>query len=193
VGRRGARSGGESDRIEDTFILARVLVYPIEAAIQAVVDEPTGANVYVVDSGWGDEVYPTLSRWTAGNEVASFVNRLSRDPTAEPVRRCPRLVQQLQQLMRGQLDVPCAATRMRGRRTRSGRCDGPGQVAVHERVPGLPVSSLAPFGEAEVPACVVVPGVLGEIGVLRLGIRLYITPVAGPGRTVFALISAGRG
>jgi hypothetical protein len=39
----------------------------------AVTDEPTGANVTVVSSGWGDGLYPTFIGYAASGAVASFV------------------------------------------------------------------------------------------------------------------------
>jgi hypothetical protein len=61
------------DRIEDVFIPAQIPHDPIEAVIAAVVDAPTGANVYVVGSGWGDGSYATYVGRTADGRISSFV------------------------------------------------------------------------------------------------------------------------
>lgn len=65
--------GWDYDRIEDAFIPAQIPHDPIEAVIVAVVDAPTGANLYVVGSGWGDGSYATYVGRTADGRVASFV------------------------------------------------------------------------------------------------------------------------
>jgi hypothetical protein len=46
---------------------------PVPAAISAVTDEATGANVATVGSGWGDGRYPTFIGYNAGGEVTCFV------------------------------------------------------------------------------------------------------------------------
>jgi hypothetical protein len=61
------------DRIEDVFIPAQIPLDPIDAVIVATVDEPTGANVYVVGSGWGDGSYATYVGRTADRNISSFV------------------------------------------------------------------------------------------------------------------------
>lgn len=43
------------------------------AQLAVVVEERTGANVYVVGSGWGDGVYATYIGRTAEGDMASFV------------------------------------------------------------------------------------------------------------------------
>ncbi|PZG02329.1 DUF4241 domain-containing protein [Micromonospora deserti] len=61
------------ERVEETFIPAQIPDDPVDAVITTVVDEWTGANVYVVGSGWGDGVYATYVGRTADRRVASFV------------------------------------------------------------------------------------------------------------------------
>jgi hypothetical protein len=54
------------DRVQETFIPAQIPVDPIEAVVSAIVDDATGAYVYVVGSGWGDGGYPSYIGHTAG-------------------------------------------------------------------------------------------------------------------------------
>jgi hypothetical protein len=61
------------DRIDEVFVPAQIPTDPIEAVVSALVDEQTGANVYVVGSGWGDGSYPTYVGWTVDGAVARFV------------------------------------------------------------------------------------------------------------------------
>ncbi|GAB3837615.1 DUF4241 domain-containing protein [Micromonospora andamanensis] len=61
------------ERVEETFIPARIPDDPVDAVITTVVDERTGANVHLVGSGWGDGVYATYVGRTADGRVASFV------------------------------------------------------------------------------------------------------------------------
>lgn len=68
-----ALSRWDYDRIEETFIPAQIRLDPIEAVIVATVDEPTGANVFVVGSGWGDGSYATYTGWTTEGNISSFV------------------------------------------------------------------------------------------------------------------------
>jgi hypothetical protein len=68
-----ALSAWDYDRIDATFIPAQVPNDPVEAVIAAVVDEITGANVYVVGSGWGDGVYATYVGRDADGGISSFV------------------------------------------------------------------------------------------------------------------------
>jgi hypothetical protein len=68
-----ALSEWEYDQIDAAFIPAQVPVDPIEAVIAAVVDEMTGANVYVVGSGWGDGVYATYVGRTSDGGISNFV------------------------------------------------------------------------------------------------------------------------
>jgi uncharacterized protein DUF4241 len=70
------------DRVEDTFIPAQIPLDPIEAVISAVVDAVTGANIYVVGSGWGDGSYPTYVGHTADQRITSFVTDFNVVPTA---------------------------------------------------------------------------------------------------------------
>ncbi|WP_422742703.1 DUF4241 domain-containing protein [Micromonospora sp. WMMD754] len=48
----------EFDQVDDVFIPAQVP--PAPAAIDAITDEATGANVIIVSSGWGDGLHPTF-------------------------------------------------------------------------------------------------------------------------------------
>ncbi|PMR61482.1 hypothetical protein C1A38_09090 [Verrucosispora sp. ts21] len=66
-------TGWDFERIDDVFIPAQIPHDPVDAAIAAVVEERTGANVYVVGSGWGDGVYATYIGRTAEGVIASFV------------------------------------------------------------------------------------------------------------------------
>lgn len=59
------------DRLDDVYIPAQVP--PAPAAIDAVTDEATEANVIIVSSGWGDGVYPTFVGRAADGHVTSFV------------------------------------------------------------------------------------------------------------------------
>jgi hypothetical protein len=68
-----AMSEWDYDHIDETFIPAQIPDDPIEAVIAAVVDPQTGANVYVVESGWGDGSYATYVGWTADGRISSFV------------------------------------------------------------------------------------------------------------------------
>jgi hypothetical protein len=45
----------------------------VPGAAGAVTDEPSGANVILVSSGWGDGAYPTFVGYAAAGEVSSFV------------------------------------------------------------------------------------------------------------------------
>ncbi|HEY5399752.1 MAG TPA: DUF4241 domain-containing protein [Trebonia sp.] len=61
-------------RLEDTYIPAQFPIAPVPGGLRtAVTDEPTGANVTVVSSGWGDGLYPTFIGYAASGAVASFV------------------------------------------------------------------------------------------------------------------------
>jgi len=74
-----ALSEWDYDRIEEVFIPAEIPDDPVDAVIVATVDESTGANVYVVGSGWGDGRYATYvglnsartsrSRWWDSNAL----------------------------------------------------------------------------------------------------------------------------
>ena len=62
----------DDERLDDVYIPAH-LEAPVPAAIGAVIDEPTGANLVTVGSGWGDGLYPTFIGYTAAGAVTSFV------------------------------------------------------------------------------------------------------------------------
>ncbi|BAL88715.1 hypothetical protein AMIS_34950 [Actinoplanes missouriensis 431] len=68
-----AISAWDYERIEDAFIPAQIPVDPIEAVTSKIVVESTGANVYVVGSGWGDGVYATYVGRSADGRITSFV------------------------------------------------------------------------------------------------------------------------
>jgi hypothetical protein len=61
------------DRVEEAFIPAQIPDDPIEAVRSAIVDASTGANVYVVGSGWGDGLYATYVGRSADGAISSFV------------------------------------------------------------------------------------------------------------------------
>ncbi|GAA3247627.1 DUF4241 domain-containing protein [Dactylosporangium siamense] len=61
------------DQLDEAFIPAQVPEDPIEAVVAAVVDEPTGANVYVVGAGWGDGRYATYVGRTDDGRITAFV------------------------------------------------------------------------------------------------------------------------
>lgn len=68
-----ALSEWDYERVDRTFIPAQTPDDPIEAVIAAVVEDSTGANVYVVPSGWGDGVYATYIGRTEDGRITSFV------------------------------------------------------------------------------------------------------------------------
>jgi hypothetical protein len=62
------------DRLDATYIPARIPLAPVPGGIYtAVTDEVTGANVTVVDSGWGDRLYPTFIGYAPSGAVSSFI------------------------------------------------------------------------------------------------------------------------
>ncbi|MEV2237477.1 DUF4241 domain-containing protein [Micromonospora sp. NPDC049891] len=79
-----ALRGWDYERVEEVFIPARIPDDPVDAVITTVVDEPTGANVHVVGSGWGDGVYATYVGRTADGRVASFVTDFRVVPPEQP-------------------------------------------------------------------------------------------------------------
>jgi hypothetical protein len=70
------------DQIDEAFIPAKIPLDPIEAVSAATADEETGANVYVVGSGWGDGCYATYLGRTADGNISSFVTDFRVLPTA---------------------------------------------------------------------------------------------------------------
>jgi uncharacterized protein DUF4241 len=66
-----ALAAWDFDRLDEVFIPAQMP--PAPAAIGAVTDEATGANVVTVSSGWGDGCYPTFIGYTVKGDIASFV------------------------------------------------------------------------------------------------------------------------
>lgn len=69
------------DRIDEAFISAQIPLDSIDAVRVAIADEPTGANVYVVGSGWGDGCYATYVSWTADGRISSWVTDFRVLPT----------------------------------------------------------------------------------------------------------------
>jgi Protein of unknown function (DUF4241) len=67
-----ALASWDYDRVEEVYV-PRLPEMPVPGAVGAVTDEQTGANVIIVESGWGDGVYPTFVGYTTANAVASFV------------------------------------------------------------------------------------------------------------------------
>jgi hypothetical protein len=61
----------EFDQLDEVYIPAQAP--PAPAAVDAITDEPTGANVITVSSGWGDGIYPTFIGYAAGGQVTSYV------------------------------------------------------------------------------------------------------------------------
>ncbi|MEU6078707.1 DUF4241 domain-containing protein [Micromonospora sp. NPDC047074] len=57
--------------VDEVFIQAQVRAAP--AAVDAITDEATGANVIIVCSGWGDGIYPTFIGYAADGGLTSFV------------------------------------------------------------------------------------------------------------------------
>ena len=68
-----ALASWDYERLDDVYIPAQLPEAPVPAAIGAVTDEPTGANVVTVGSGWGDGLYPTFIGYTTAGTVTSFV------------------------------------------------------------------------------------------------------------------------
>ncbi|SCG38048.1 DUF4241 domain-containing protein [Micromonospora coxensis] len=67
----GALAHWEFDQVDEVFIPAQVP--PAPAAVDAITDEASGANVIIVSSGWGDGIYPTFIGYAADGEVTSYV------------------------------------------------------------------------------------------------------------------------
>jgi hypothetical protein len=72
---------------------------------------------------------------------------------------------------------PCAAIRKRGRPRRSGLC---GEGVENHRTQGhiAPSCGRGTLGQPEMPLAVFVPGPRFQVGVLCVGTRLHLTPVA---------------
>jgi hypothetical protein len=68
-----ALAGWEYEQVEDVYIPAEIPLAPVPGVAGAVTDEPSGANVILVSSGWGDGAYPTFVGYAAPGEVSSFV------------------------------------------------------------------------------------------------------------------------
>jgi uncharacterized protein DUF4241 len=67
-------------RLEDVFIPDQVPDTPVPGLVAAVTDDPSGANVIIVTSGWGDGTYPTFTGYTADGRISSFVTDFQVDP-----------------------------------------------------------------------------------------------------------------
>jgi hypothetical protein len=80
----GALNEWEYDRVEEAFIPAQIPDDPIEAVRSAVVDASTGANVYVVGSGWGDGLYATYVGRSADGALPPRSRRRPRPARTEP-------------------------------------------------------------------------------------------------------------
>lgn len=63
----------EHTKVEETFAPANFPLWPVPGALDAITDTPTGANIVVVSSGWGDGVYPTFICHGAGGEFSGYV------------------------------------------------------------------------------------------------------------------------
>jgi hypothetical protein len=72
----------EYDRLDSVYIPAQVP--PAPAAIGAVTDDATGANVVVVTSGWGDGFYPTFIGYADDGGITSFVTDFMVVPDSGP-------------------------------------------------------------------------------------------------------------
>lgn len=81
--------GWEYDRVDEVFIPADYPLAPVPGLVSAVVDEPTGANLVLVTSGWGDGVYPTFIGRTAHGEVGCFVIDFAVVPQQDPPAERP--------------------------------------------------------------------------------------------------------
>jgi hypothetical protein len=76
----------EYDRIDEVFIPFDVAgSKPVIGLVGAITDDQTGANVIIVQSGWGDGVYPTFIGYTAADAVASFVTDFTIIPESAVV------------------------------------------------------------------------------------------------------------
>jgi Protein of unknown function (DUF4241) len=63
-------AGWDFDRLDEVYIPAQVPAAP--AAIGAVTDQATDANVITVSSGWGDGIDPTFIGYAVDGAVTSF-------------------------------------------------------------------------------------------------------------------------
>jgi hypothetical protein len=63
----------EWDQLDEVFVEGPLPEAPVPGAINAVVDEASGANVVCTTSGWGDGAYPTFIGYDSSGAVTSFV------------------------------------------------------------------------------------------------------------------------
>ena len=102
------------------------------------------------------------------------------------------LVEPLQQLVRRQLDLLVPPLRGPVDARDEAAAVDPAEVAVDERVAGLGLV-VGALGQPEVPRAVVLPRVLLEVGVLRLGVGLHVAPVAVEDVLLARRSACGRG
>jgi hypothetical protein len=63
----------DSEEFEEAFDPDEFPEEPVPGLFDRVIDERTGGNLIMVESGWGDGYYPTFIGRTESGEVACFV------------------------------------------------------------------------------------------------------------------------